>query len=100
MTVSAQAIIMGRLSPSAQCTRIEPATFSVQMIPAESGWEKCTFGFQLYRDQIHVVVIYAHDDNLDRGHAMAKIRRTAKNLVDWFILGQTLLTDASLTFVD
>jgi len=98
MTQNAQAIVMGRLSPDANCARIEPISFEVSVTPSEPGWEKCTFAFALNRDQLHVVVKYGHDDAVDRGHAVAKMRRTVRNLVDWFLLGQVLFSDSPLSF--
>lgn len=98
MTQNAQAIIMGRLSPDALFSTIEPISFEVSLSPSEPGWERCIFAFALNRDQLHVVANFAHGDEIDRGHAVSKMRRTVGNLVDWFLLGQTLFSDAALSF--
>ena len=97
MTQKAQAILLGRLAPQAACRSIEPLNFSVALTPAEPGWDNFIFGFQLYRDQIHVVVDYAHADPIDRGAAVAKMRRTVRNLANWFLLGQSLYTSTTLS---
>jgi len=96
MTQKAQAILLGRMEPLSACASIEPLRFSLGLTPGEAGWEECTFGCQLFRDQIHVVIDYAHDDSVDRGVAVAKMRRTVRNLVNWFLLGQTLHTSTTL----
>lgn len=98
MVLNAQAIIMGRLAPLSQCARIDPISFEVALSPSEPGWERCSFAFALNRDQLHVVVNFAHEETVDRGHAVAKMRRTVRNLVDWFLLGQALFSGSSLSF--
>ena len=98
MATSAQAIIMGRLLPQANCALLDPISFDLSLTPSEAGWSGCTFAFAINRDQLHVVVNFAHEDGIDRGHAVAKMRRTVRTLVDWFLTGQSLFSDSILTF--
>jgi hypothetical protein len=94
----AQAIMMGHILPLAQCANIEPLTFQMATTPAEPGWGNCTFAFAISRDQLHVVVDFVHEESIDRGNAVAKMRRTVRNLTNWFLTAQTLFSDSSLSF--
>lgn len=96
--VHAQAIMMGLLSPGSLCVGIEPITFQLTSTPSEVGWGQCVFAFAINRDQLHVVVDFEHEGSIDRGHAVAKLRRTVRNLSNWFLVAQTLHSDASISF--
>jgi len=98
MIISAQAIVMGRLLPQAHCASIDPLTFELSLTPAEPGWTVCKFAFAINRDQLHVVVNFSHEEDVDRGHAVAKMRRTVRTLVEWFLSGQTLFSESTLGF--
>ncbi|MGQ0601316.1 MAG: hypothetical protein ACT4QE_06415, partial [Anaerolineales bacterium] len=64
--------------------------------PGEPGWQYCNFSFQIVRNHMYVVVNYSHDDPIDRGVAVAKMRSTMRNLVNWLLLGQSILTEANI----
>lgn len=63
---------------------------------AEPGWQFWNYSFQIVRDHIYVVVNYSHDDGIDRGLAVAKMRASMRNLVNWLLLSQSIMTSATI----
>lgn len=93
----AQAIMIGLLMPEDACRELQTEPLVIVLPPAEPGWHDFNFSFQIIQNHIYVVVNYAHDDSIDRGIAFAKMRATMRNLVNWLLLAQSIMTSANMT---
>lgn len=100
MTQVAQIIMTGLLSPAEACREINMAQpITIEVGVAEPGWHFWSYSFQIVQNHIYVVVNYSHDDNIDRGVAVAMMRASMRNLVNWLLLGQLVTTSATIELV-
>lgn len=96
MAQVAQVIMTGLLTPERACENLSTQPLLMVVSPGEPGWQYWNFSFQIVRNHIYVVVNYSHDDSIDRGIAVAKMRVSMRNLVNWLLLGQSVLSAANI----
>lgn len=97
MTKTVQLIMIEQLFPPEACQNLEPQSHSIALASGEPGIGDLTFAFTIARSQFYGVMDFSHDDSLDPDVAVASMRATIRNLVNWILLGQAVKNSARIT---
>lgn len=88
--------MLGTLTPVEACNQLNMNSGIIQLQPVEPGWQSWDFGLHVFKHHFYLVVHFSHEDAIDRGIAVARMRSGMKNLINWMLLGQSLLSGVSI----